>query len=584
MVIQNKEAFIQHKIADVPLVCERNFSEQFLEALWTNSKHNPTRPAFINAHNPQDRVTYAELYNASMSVAAFVESRGLQKGDVCCLILPSNWEYMASFAGITYAGGIITGTSMLFTSFELARQINDSGSKIVFCSDKKIADVVEAIKSCPKVELVVVVKPYKAPKEYLPLGFVDFRTVLDTPPSMKSLPKIDSKDLLMLPYSSGTTGIPKGTMITHQNFGTMMNAYIWYNRKNVYEHILPGFEPRNEHHLLILPFYHIFGAGIVTSALMEGFTVVGMQQFMLDLYCQCIQDYKIKQLYFVPPVAIALAKSPIVDRYDLSSLNNTCSGAAPLGDSVCQELKQRLKLKYVGQGYGLTEISMAGYLPNTARESFSACGYLVPTLEMKIIDIQTGQALPPHKKGEVCFRGPTIFKGYLNRPRATAETIDNEGWMHTGDVGYLDELGQLFLVDRIKELIKVKGFQVAPAELEDVLLSHPMIADCAVIGVLHPKLGEVPKAFVVKKDDKLTEKGCHRFHSRQIDRLQAFERRCGIHPSSSEKSSRQNTETRTPRTRKGSTLINFYGELLYKNKHYWRFLCMSCGEIDKDTT
>jgi len=397
---------------------------------------------------------------------------------------------------------------MAFKPYELARQFNDSGSKIVFCSDKKLAEVVEAVKDCPKVQLVVVVRPKNSPKEPLPIGFIDFQTVLETPPCLKqSPPKIDAKnDLLLLPYSSGTTGVPKGTMLTHQNFGTMMNSYIWYNRFNVYRNILPNFNPRNEFHLLILPFYHIFGIGIVISALMEGFSVVVLQQFQLDLYCKSIQDYKVKQLYLVPPIALALAKSPIVDKFDLSSVKSTCSGAAPLGEEVCKELKRRLKIKYVGQGYGLTEISMAGFLPNTEFETFNACGYLVPTLESKIIDIETGRALPPHKRGEVCFRGPTVFKGYLNRPRATAETIDQEGWMHTGDVGYFDDNGQLYIVDRIKELIKVKGYQVPPAELEDLILSHPQISDCAVIGIIDEKNGESPKAFVVRKDDNLTEK------------------------------------------------------------------------------
>lgn len=149
---------------------------------------------------------------------------------------------------------------------------------------------------------------------------------------------------------------------------------------------------------------------------------------------------------------------------------------------------------------------MAGYLPNTAIEKFNACGYLVPTLEVKILDTETGKTLPPNKRGEVCFRGPTVFKGYLNRPRATAETIDNENWMHTGDIGYIDEQEQLYLVDRIKELIKVKGFQVPPAELEDLILSHPLIADCAVIGVLNEKAGEAAKAFVVRKNASLSGK------------------------------------------------------------------------------
>jgi acyl-CoA synthetase (AMP-forming)/AMP-acid ligase II len=199
---------------------------------------------------------------------------------------------------------------------------------------------------------------------------------------------------------------------------------------------------------------------------------------------------------------LALAKHPAVARYDLKSLRTIFSGAAPLGAQLEREVAARLGC-HVKQGYGMTEASPATHMTphDPARAKPGSVGMPVSNTECKIVDVETGAELGVGEEGEVCLRGPQVMKGYLNRPDATAETIDPEGWLHTGDIGRADEDGHFFIVDRRKELIKYKGFQVAPAELEALLLTHPAVADCAVVPAPDEGAGEVPKAFVVLKTD-----------------------------------------------------------------------------------
>uniref|UniRef100_A0A914EH47 Uncharacterized protein n=1 Tax=Acrobeloides nanus TaxID=290746 RepID=A0A914EH47_9BILA len=208
----------------------------------------------------------------------------------------------------------------------------------------------------------------------------------------------------------------------------------------------------------------------------------------------------------VPPILVFLAKNPIVDKYDLSSVEFIMSGAAPAGKDLIEGVYKRLpNVRFITQAYGMTECGMASHVPILNKEHYAASGRLLSNFEQKIVDIETGQELPRNKVGEVYIRTPSNMLGYLNKPEATAECLSSDNWYKTGDLGYLDDDGWLYIVDRLKELIKVKGLQVAPAELEDLLLSYPDVQDCAVIGVPDAKSGEVPKAFVVKKNPNLTE-------------------------------------------------------------------------------
>jgi acyl-CoA synthetase (AMP-forming)/AMP-acid ligase II len=251
----------------------------------------------------------------------------------------------------------------------------------------------------------------------------------------------------------------------------------------------------------VLPLFHIYGLVVVLNmGLYTGATVVTLPRFELEAFLKAIQDFDVTLAHIVPPIVLALSKHPAVDNYRMPKLKTIFSGAAPLGEDLTRACMDRLGV-VVRQGYGMTETSPVTHSsPAPPKElKFGSVGVPAPNTECKIIDLETGEALSPNERGEVCVRGPQVMTGYLNNPDATAETIDPEGWLHTGDIGYVDEDGHFFIVDRAKELIKYKGLQVAPAELEAVLLTHPSVADAAVIPYPDEEAGEVPKAIVVLK-------------------------------------------------------------------------------------
>jgi acyl-CoA synthetase (AMP-forming)/AMP-acid ligase II len=311
-------------------------------------------------------------------------------------------------------------------------------------------------------------------------------------------------DLVTLPYSSGTTGLPKGVMLTHRN----LVANVSQTRPLI--DLQEG-----ERIIAVLPFFHIYGLTVLMNqGLQWGATVVTLPRFDLEDFLRTIQDHKITRAFVAPPILVAFAKHPMVDQYDLSSLRSILSGAAPLDESLANAVQQRLRKGAdtgvtVAQGYGMTELSPVSHTtPDAGCEPPGAegydvpkgsVGYALPNTECRLVDPGTGEDAAEGERGELWIRGPQVMKGYLNNPDATAATVDDDGWLHTGDVAIVDDHGCYTVVDRVKELIKNKGYQVAPAELEAVLLSHPEIADAAVIGVPEKDTGEeLPKAFVVR--------------------------------------------------------------------------------------
>jgi acyl-CoA synthetase (AMP-forming)/AMP-acid ligase II len=251
----------------------------------------------------------------------------------------------------------------------------------------------------------------------------------------------------------------------------------------------------------VLPLFHIYGlVAIANLAMLSGSKVVMMPRFDFAQLLKVMQDYRVTFAHLVPPIILALAKQPVVDDYDLSSLRTIFSGAAPLGAELARECEARLGCEVI-QGYGMTESSPATHITAPGRGRAGAVGVCVPNMECKLVSVETGEEVSgPRERGEIYVRGPQVMKGYLNCPEATAHTLDSEGWLHTGDVAYADEDGYFYIVDRAKELIKYKAFQVAPAELEALLLTHPSIADAAVVPSPDEEAGEVPKAFVVVRD------------------------------------------------------------------------------------
>jgi acyl-CoA synthetase (AMP-forming)/AMP-acid ligase II len=325
-------------------------------------------------------------------------------------------------------------------------------------------------------------------------GATPFASLLKSvgdPPEVDIAPK---EDLASLPYSSGTTGLPKGVMLTHHNL--VANIMQCDGIDDIRE---------SDVTIAVLPFFHIYGLSVLLNMMLEkGCTLVTLARFELEAFLKTLQQYKVTRAYLVPPIVLGLTKHPMVDNFDLKSLRMINSGAAPLGADVQEALHKRLGC-IVKQGYGLTETSPVTHMNPDDKVRFGASGMAIRNTECRIVDTATGADVDVNERGELWIRGPQVMRGYLNNRAATRATITEDGWLKTGDIAYRDADGYYFVVDRVKELIKYKGMQVAPAELEALLLTHPAVADAAVIGAADEEAGEIPKAFVVLKGEATPE-------------------------------------------------------------------------------
>lgn len=328
---------------------------------------------------------------------------------------------------------------------------------------------------------------------------------------------IHSDDVVALPYSSGTTGLPKGVMLTHKSLITSVAQQVDGENPNLHfstEDVV----------LCVLPLIHIFSLNsVLLCSLRAGSAVAIMQRFDVIGLLQFIERYRITVAAVVPPIVLAITKCPTIDQYDISSIRKVLSGAAPMSKDLEEAFRSLLpKDAVIGQGYGMTEagpvlsmcLSFAKY-PSPVKPG--SCGTVVRNAQMKIVDTETGVSLPRNQAGEICIRGSQIMKGYLNDPESTAFAMDKDGWLRTGDVGYVDDDEEVFIVDRVKEIIKYKGFQVPPAELEGMLISHPSIHDAAVIPEPNEEAGEIPVAFVVKANGSdISEDEIKQFIAKQV--------------------------------------------------------------------
>jgi acyl-CoA synthetase (AMP-forming)/AMP-acid ligase II len=318
-------------------------------------------------------------------------------------------------------------------------------------------------------------------------GFTSLRDLLATtaePPAHTARPE----DTAVLPYSSGTTGRGKGVILTHRNLVANLCQ------------VEPVFQLQSDVRILaVLPFFHIYGMTVMMNqGLHKRATVVTMPKFDLTEFLRIISEYAVDRIYIAPPVAVALAKHPMVDEYDLSCIDVIFSGAAPLDAELGHAMGKRLGCTVL-QGYGMTELSPVSHcMPDDRPDmDLNSSGFALPNITCKLVDPETGEEVGPGGRGELWVQGPNVMSGYLNNPEATAFTLDDEGYLHTGDIAEVTDEGVFSIVDRVKELIKYKGYQVPPAELEALLLTHDKIADVAVIGVRDEEGEEVPKAFVV---------------------------------------------------------------------------------------
>lgn len=446
------------------------------------------KPALIDG--PSGRtLTYGELAGGIRKVAGGLAARGFAKGDVVAIYSPNLPEYALAFFGTALAGGVNTTVNPLYTAHELKHQLKDAGARLLVTVPPFLDKAREAAEGTSVEEIFVFGEAQ---------GAMPFRTLLKGNHPAPDVPIDPAEDLVALPYSSGTTGLSKGVMLTHRNLvANVMQA-------KALEQIRP-----DEKLIGILPFYHIYGMVVILSiGLHAGTTVVTMPRFDLEDFLELMQKHAITAGYLVPPIILALGKHPLVDSYDLSALRYITSGAAPLSEEVASACAERLDC-VVKQGYGMTELSPVSHTNPPDREIKPASvGVIAPNTECRIISVETGEDLAePHVRGELLVRGPQVMKGYLGNEAATRDTIDADGWLHTGDVALVDEDEYFYIVDRVKELIKYKGYQVPPAELEAVLLAHPDITDCGVVPLPDEEAGEIPKAFVVVRQNAgLTER------------------------------------------------------------------------------
>ncbi len=439
------------------------------------------KPALIDGPTGR-KVSYSELADSIAIAAHNLAQRGFKKGDVFGILSPNCPEYAIAFHAVATLGGIVTPINPLYTKHEIAHQLKDSGARFLATVPGCAEKAVEAVEHGLIEEIFVF---GTAP------GATPFDSLLVDNGRAEQVEIDPRKDLIALPYSSGTTGLPKGVMLTHHNLVAnicQMEGLCYFYETDTL--------------ICVLPLFHIYGLVVVLNmGLYSGATIVLMPRFDLESFLKAVQDYEVTLAHLVPPIVLALSKHPVVANYRLPKLKTIFSGAAPLGEDLTRACMDRLGIT-VRQGYGMTETSPVTHSsPAPPLDiKFGSVGVAAPNTECKIIDLETGAPLGPGEKGEVCVRGPQVMVGYLNNPEATAITIDADGWLHTGDIGYADADGHFFIVDRAKELIKYKGLQVAPAELEAVLLTHPSVADAAVIPYPDDEAGEVPKGIIVLKE------------------------------------------------------------------------------------
>ena len=441
------------------------------------------KPALIDG--PTGRVlTYAALAAGVDRVAAGLAARGFGRGDVFGILAPNLPEFPVAFHGVLRAGGTATTMNPLSSADELAHQLTDARARFLLTVPQLLPVAREAADRAGVEEVFVFGEAE---------GATPFSALMGDgpPPDLAGLDP--AVDLAALPYSSGTTGLPKGVMLTHRNLVANLLQF------------QAGDDGSPDDVLIaVLPFFHIYGMTLlVNAALRTGQTVVTMPRFDFEPFLQLLQDHRVNKAFLVPPILVALAKHPLVDRFDLSALKRIVSGAAPLGTELGAAVAARLGCE-VKQGYGMTETSPVTHFVAADRAGwtkFGSVGRVVPGVEARLVDPETGREIPDGERGELCVRGPNVMAGYFNNDEATRRTIDEDGWLHTGDVAVVDAEGDFEIVDRVKELIKYKGYQVPPAELEALLLTHDAIADAAVIPVPDEDAGEIPKAYVVRKPD-----------------------------------------------------------------------------------
>ena len=452
--------------------------------LLAGARQRGRKPALIDAATGAE-LTYADLITAVDEISAGLTARGLVPGDVLALCAPNSIEFVTAYLAASSAGAVVTTVNPLWTSAEISRQLGLADARwLVSTADLLAGKLRGPIDVNGIAEAFAIGSPNAGKATSL-----DALRIASAGPAAAGAGHAAPSTALLL-SSSGTTGLPKLVELTHQN----LIANLAQTR--------PVHQVREDDVVLVaLPLFHIFGLQIsLNLALREGATVVILPRFDLAGFLRAAEAYRATRSELVPPMVLGLAASDLADNYDLSSLRVLTSGAAPLSADLARACAGRVGCR-VKQGYGLTEVGGASHLaPDNGPERPGSIGPALPGVECRVVSAESGADLDAEVPGELLIRSPGVMRGYLGNPEATAATIDADGWLHTGDIVTVDDDGWYRVADRVKELIKYKGLSVAPAELEGLLLTHPAVADAAVVRHADHMAGEVPKAYVVLGD------------------------------------------------------------------------------------
>ncbi|KAG6383478.1 hypothetical protein SASPL_156765 [Salvia splendens] len=476
---EEKDHIFQSKLPDINIPTHLPLHTYCFQNL-SSHRH---RPYLINAATAQT-FTHAEFELTSRRVAAGLHTLGICKDDVVMLLLHNSPEFAFAFLGASFLGAISTTANPLYTASEISLQAKISRPKLIITH----ACYAEKVRNCGA--KIATIDPPPSPE------ILDFAEIMRSDENLLPPVEIQAEDTAALPFSSGTTGLPKGVMLSHRNLVACVSQQTDGENPAVYTDC-------EDRMLCLLPMFHVYSMiSVMLVCLRVGAAVVIVPKYEINELMRLIEEYRVTIAPFVPPILLAIAKSAAAEKFDFSSVRRVLCGAAPTDRELELALKAKLPNAVIAQGYGMTEAGLLSISLGFAKRPFKfkagSCGTVIRNARMKIIDPSTTASLPRSQMGEIFIKGDAVMKGYYNDPEATRRTIDEQGWLHTGDLGYIDDDDEVFIVDRLKELIKYKGFHIAPAELEALLIAHPSISEAAVVPMADEAAGEVPVAFVVR--------------------------------------------------------------------------------------